>query len=105
MLYDAVNQVRADPNSLGASFANGKKGLGPLHWSNGLSMACRDIVYKNGPQGITCDDHTSLFDMKKPDDRAKNYATVSSPVTEALICGSLKDEDSFKDTDAYDELK
>lgn len=43
--------------------------------------------------------------MKKPDDRAKNYATVSSPVTEALICGSLKDEDSFKDTDAYDELK
>lgn len=54
-------------------------------------------MYKNGPQGINCDNHMTLFDNKAPDDRAKAFATVNSPVTEALICGEIKSEDSFEE--------
>jgi hypothetical protein len=58
-------------------------------------MACRDIAYKNGPQGVGCDNHITLFDNQGADDRAKLFCSAGTPVVEALICAELPAEDDF----------
>ncbi len=101
-MYDAINIIRQDPSQLKSPSAAGKSAGSYLHWSNAMSMACRDIVVENGQNGLNCDKHTTVVSQKNQDQRLAKYGKTTSPIVEVLICGDIPEDPAFKMANAME---